>query len=86
MNTDLASPVAAPERNLDQTVFMGSGLDPAGRPGMTKVIFEEGPQAASRRTYGGIQSIATAGPFATLLGRRSKSSRGSVSRIMIAMK
>jgi hypothetical protein len=38
MHTDLENYVGTFAGNLDNTVFMGSGFGPMGRPGMTKVI------------------------------------------------
>jgi hypothetical protein len=38
MNTDFEQLVSTPQHTLDETVFMGSGFGPLGRPGMTRVI------------------------------------------------
>ncbi len=45
MNTDLEKCVPRPATTSEETVFMGSGFGPAGRPGMTKVVSSQTPRS-----------------------------------------
>jgi hypothetical protein len=44
--------------NLDKPVFMGSGLGPAGRPGMTKVISGQVLRRLAKRGHEGRNSVS----------------------------
>jgi len=46
MNTDLEQLASTPQNTLGETVFMGSGLGPTGRPGMTR---DQALRSADRR-------------------------------------
>ncbi len=41
MSTDPEKCVPRPVTTSEETVFMGSGFGPAGRPGMTKVVLSQ---------------------------------------------
>ena len=47
MHTEGEKRVSRLKNNSSMTVFMGSGLGPAGRPGMTKIVSNQIPRSAS---------------------------------------